>query len=197
MDERTLREIYLPQFEAAVKDAHVGSVMCSYNKLNGAHACANQPLLDGILRHDWGFRGFVLADYAASKTVGTGLAAGLDFEPWPFVDADGGENLTPANVTAALAAGRTTQAAVDHAVRNLMRTLFAYGYFDRAAYVDDDSRVDKAGHLAAARRIEEGGHHPAEEPAPRPAARLEAAALARDHRVGRRRLQATAAAPPT
>ncbi len=155
--ERTLREIYLPQFEAAVKEGHVGSVMCAYNRLNGAHACANRPLLDGVLRHDWGFRGFVLADYAASKTVGTGLAAGLDFEPWPFIDADGGENLTPANVNAALAAGRTTQAAVDHAVGNLMRTLFAYGYFDRAAYVDDDSRVDKAGHLAAARRIEEGG----------------------------------------
>ena len=89
--------------------------------------------------------------------MGTGLAAGLDFEPWPFVDSDGGENLTPAKVNAALAAGRTTQAAVDRAVRNLMRTLFAYGYFDRAAYVDDDSRVDKAGHLAAARRIEEAG----------------------------------------
>ena len=155
--ERTLREIYLPQFEAAVKEAHVGSVMCAYNKLNGAHACANRPLLNGILRRDWGFRGFVLADYGASKTVGAGLAAGLDFEPWPYVDSDGGENLTPAKVNAALAAGRTTQAAVDRAVRHLMRTLFAYGYFDRAAYVDDDSRVNRAGHFAAARRIEEAG----------------------------------------
>ena len=70
VDERTLREIYLPQFEAAVKEAHVGSVMCSYNKLNGAHACANRPLLNGILRHDWGFRGFVLADYGGIEDGG-------------------------------------------------------------------------------------------------------------------------------
>ena len=74
--ERTLREIYLPQFEAAVKEARVGSVMCSYNRLNGPHACENRPLLTRILRRDWGFKGFVLADYGASKHVGTGLPRG-------------------------------------------------------------------------------------------------------------------------
>ena len=67
-------------------------------------------------------------------------AGGLDFEPFPFFDSDGGENYTPAAVQAALAAGRTSQALVDRAVRRLLRTLFAYGFFDRAAYADDDSR---------------------------------------------------------
>jgi beta-glucosidase len=137
IDERTLREIYLPQFEAAVKQGGAGSVMCSYNRLNGPHACESRTLLDRILRRDWGFRGFVLADYGASKRIDTGLAAGLDFEPWPFVDFDGGENYTPAAVQAALAAGRGNQAQVDRAVRRLLRTLFAFGFFDRAAYVDD------------------------------------------------------------
>jgi beta-glucosidase len=157
VDERTLREIYLPQFEAAVKEAGVGSVMCAYNRLNGPHACESEALLSQILRREWGFRWFVLADYGASKHVGTGLRAGLDFEPWPFLDLDGGENYTPTAVNAALAAGRANQGLVDAAVRRLLRTLFAFGFFDRAAYVDDDSRVDKVAHLRTARRVAEAG----------------------------------------
>lgn len=157
VDERTLREIYLPQFEAAVKEGRAGSVMCSYNRLNGPHACESRTLLDGILRRDWGFKGFVLADYGASKRVDTGLRAGLDYEPFPFTDLDGGENYTPAKVEAALAAGRTSQDAVDAAVRRLMSGLFAYGFFDRAAYRDDDSRTDKAGHARAARTVAQAG----------------------------------------
>jgi beta-glucosidase len=157
VDERTLREIYLPQFEAAVKQGRVGSVMCAYNRLNGPHACESVPLLDGILRREWGFRWFVLADYGASKHVDTGLRAGLEFEPWPFLDFDGGENYTPTAIRASLAAGRANQALVDRAVRRLLRTLFAFGFFDRAAYVDDDSRVDRVTHLRTARRLAEAG----------------------------------------
>src|SRR3954451_7859716 len=55
VDDRTLHEIYLPPFEAAVKQGHVGSLMCSYNLAFGKHVCENPDLLDGILRHDWGF----------------------------------------------------------------------------------------------------------------------------------------------
>ncbi len=150
-------ELYLSQFEAAVKQGGAGSVMCSYNRLNGPHACENTWLLQQILRHRWGFRGFVLADYGASKHIGSGLLSGLDFEPFPFFDSDGGENYTPAAVQAALAAGRTRQALVDRAVGNLLRTLFAYGFFDRAAYADDDSRVDRTGHAQEARRLGEAG----------------------------------------
>jgi beta-glucosidase len=157
VDERTLREIYLPHFEAAVKEGRAGSVMCAYNRVNGPHACESPALLTDILRRDWGFRGFVLADYGASKHVRAGLRAGLDLEPWPFADFDGGENLTPVVVDAALAAGRVTQAEVDASVGRLLRTLFAYGFFDRAAHTDDDSRVDRAGHLRIARQIAEAG----------------------------------------
>jgi len=155
VDERTLREIYLPQFEAAVKDGGVASVMCSYNRLNGPHACESQALLERVLRRAWGFKGFVLADYGASKRVDTALRAGLDYEPWPFVDLDGGENLTPDNVAAALAVGRIDQGLVDEAVEHLLRTLFATGFFDRRSYVDDDSRADRAGHRRTAQRIAE------------------------------------------
>ena len=110
-----------------------------------------------MLRERWGFRGFVLADYGASKHVGSGLRAGLDFEPFPFLDFDGGEIFTPAAVQAALAGGRTTQAAVDRAVGRLLRTLFAYRFFDRPAYVDDESRIDRTAHAQEARRLAEAG----------------------------------------
>ena len=155
--ERTLREIYLPAFEAAVKDAGVGSVMCSYNRLNGPHACASRPLLNGILRRDWGFKGLVLADYGASKTVAGGLAAGLDYEPWPFVDSDGGENFTPAVIAVALEAGEIDRGDIDRAVRHILRTLFASGFFDRAAYVPDEPAIDKTAHRRTSRRLAERG----------------------------------------
>jgi beta-glucosidase len=157
VDERTLAELYLPQFEAAVKQGHAGSVMCSYNRLNGPHACESRWLLQRVLRERWGFRGFVLADYGASKHIGSALRAGLDFEPFPFVDFDGGEVLAPAAVQAAIANGRTSQAAVDRAGRRLLRTLFAYGFFDRAAYVDDESRIDRTAHAQESRRLAEAG----------------------------------------
>jgi beta-glucosidase len=153
VDERTLMEYYLPAFEAAVKQANVGSVMCSYNRLNGPHTCESSWLLDTILRKRWGFKGFVLADYGASKHVGSALRAGLDFEPFPFIDYDGGETLLPDTVSAAIAAHRTTQARVDAAVHRLLRTLFAYGFFDRAAFVDDASRIDRTGHAQQAREL--------------------------------------------
>ena len=189
VDERTLMEMYLPQFEAAVKEGHAGSVMCSYNRLNGPHTCENTWLLQQVLRHRWGFKGFVLADYGASKHIGSGLLAGLDFEPFPYVDFDGGENYRPALVAAAIAAHRTTQARVDAAVHHVLRTLFAYRFFDRAAYVDDDSRVDRTGHAEEARRLAEAGtvllkNKGGVLPLARPQAEV-----AGDHRRRRRHLQ--------
>jgi beta-glucosidase len=157
VDERTLIEMYLSQFEAAVKQGHAGSIMCSYNRLNGPHTCESTWLLRQVLRQRWGFKGFVLADYGASKHIGSGLAAGLDFEPFPYVDFDGGENYRPELIAAAIAAHRTTQARVDAAAHDLLSALFAWGFFDRAAFVDDDSRVDRTAHAEQARRLAEAG----------------------------------------
>ena len=70
VDQRTLREVYLPQFEAAVKEAHVGAVMCSYNRLNGQYACANQRLLNDILKGEWGYKDMVMSDwFVATQSV--------------------------------------------------------------------------------------------------------------------------------
>ncbi len=65
VDERTLREIYLPAFEAIVKQAGVGAIMCAYNRVNGPYACENDSLLRRILKEEWGFTGMVSSDYGA------------------------------------------------------------------------------------------------------------------------------------
>src|SRR5438094_6300273 len=151
VDERTLREIYLPAFEAAINEANVGSIMCSYNRLNGQYACENEHLLETILRHDWGFAGYVLSDYGAAHANGTAasLNDGLDFEPWP------GVCYSPLQVGLALAASLASPATVDEHVRRILRTLFAYGGFDRDAYPYDDGLIDKVGHAAVAAEVEE------------------------------------------
>jgi beta-glucosidase len=150
VDARTLREIYLPPFEAAVTEAHVGTVMCAYNLVNGTYNCENGPLLNGILKQQWGFPGFVLSDYGAAHNTVASLQNGLDFEPWP------GVAYAPAPVTAAVASGVVSQAQLDDHVRRYLRTLFAFGVFDRPAYSADETRIDKTAHAAVAQRIEEG-----------------------------------------
>ena len=151
VDERTMREIYLPQFEMAVKDANVGSVMCAYPRVNGAYACENGVLLQDILRDDWGFNGFVLADYGAAHMAGPSLNNGLDFDPFGAIF----HAYEPPQVRTALATGQAEFERVNEHVRAILRTLFAYGFFDREAYVYDDNQIDKEAGLAAAQRIEE------------------------------------------
>ncbi|HEX8116713.1 MAG TPA: glycoside hydrolase family 3 N-terminal domain-containing protein, partial [Pyrinomonadaceae bacterium] len=80
VDERTLREIYLPVFEAAVKEARVGAVMDSYNLLNGEHASQNRHLLTEIARDDWGFEGLMMSDWFATYDGVAAVNAGQDLE---------------------------------------------------------------------------------------------------------------------
>ncbi|PJE27354.1 Thermostable beta-glucosidase B [Pseudooceanicola marinus] len=86
IDETTLREIYLPPFEAAVKEARVACVMTAYNALNGVHTSQNHWLLEDVLRGEWGFDGVVMSDWTATHSTAEGLLAGLDLEmPGPTV----------------------------------------------------------------------------------------------------------------
>jgi beta-glucosidase len=80
LDERTLREIYLPAFEMIVKEANPWTVMCSYNRINGQHASQNQHLLTEILKNEWGYDGVVVSDWNANHTIFESVAAGLDLE---------------------------------------------------------------------------------------------------------------------
>ncbi len=78
--ERALREIYMPGFEASIKEAHSASVMCAYPKVNGAFNCENAPLLNDVLKKEWGFDGFVLSDWGATQSTVASALNGLDLE---------------------------------------------------------------------------------------------------------------------
>lgn len=80
IDERTLREIYLSSFEAAVKQSKPWTVMCAYNKINGEYCSENEYILTSILKKEWGHEGFVMSDWGAVNERVVGLKSGLELE---------------------------------------------------------------------------------------------------------------------
>ena len=120
VDERTLREIYLPAFEAAVKRARPWTVMCSYNKLNGVYASEHPWLLTTLLRDEWGFEGYVMSDWGAVNDRPEGVAAGLDLE----MPSSGGVN--DRRVVEAVRAGKLDEKLVDQAVERVLKINFRY-----------------------------------------------------------------------
>src|SRR5580693_762508 len=80
IDERTMREIYLPAFEAAVKDAHVGAIMDSYNLTNGEHMTQNPYLNNDVAKKDWGFTGIMMSDWFATYDAVGAANGGMDLE---------------------------------------------------------------------------------------------------------------------
>ncbi|MFF2720464.1 glycoside hydrolase family 3 C-terminal domain-containing protein [Streptomyces sp. NPDC058011] len=113
VDERTLREIYLPAFERIVTEAAPATVMCSYNKINGVYAAEHRRLLTEVLREEWGFDGLVVSDWGAVADRVAALAAGTDLE----MPGNGGG--TDAEVAAAVRAGALDESVVDTAVDRL------------------------------------------------------------------------------
>ena len=120
IDERTLREIYFPAFEQAVKRAKPWTVMCSYNMLNGTHASQNRELLTGVLREDWGFDGLVMSDWGAVSDRVAGVPAGLDLE----MPSSGGSN--DRRVMKAVQEGRLSEEAVDVAAGRVLQMVDRY-----------------------------------------------------------------------
>jgi beta-glucosidase len=150
--ERTLRETYFPQFEAAVKQGGTGALMCSYNKVNSIYACENPHTLLQVLEGDWGYKGIVLADYGASKDTAGDMNNGLDFIP------DEGQvdfAYQPLLLQAALVTGQVSRATLDAHVRRILRTLFAFGVFDRPGYANSDAQINAAADQRTAEQTEE------------------------------------------
>ncbi len=141
VDERALREVYLPAFEAAVKKAKPWTVMCSYNKINGTYAAENHWLLTEILRDEWGYEGFVVSDWGAVHDRVEALKAGLDLEmPGPR------ERRVKA-VVDAVRSGKLDEKVLDEAVRRVLEIVF------KAAATKKGGEFDIAGHHALARRV--------------------------------------------
>ncbi|PIF31839.1 beta-glucosidase [Flavobacterium sp. 9] len=122
IDERTLREIYLPAFEASIKEAHAYAVMGAYNKFRGEYLCENDYMLNKILRDEWGFKGVVVSDWAAVHSTVKSLESGLDIEmgtPKPF-----NEFFLADKLIAAAKNKEISEAELDKHVKRILRTLF-------------------------------------------------------------------------
>ncbi len=119
-DERTMREIYFPAFETAVKEAQPWTVMCSYNRINGVFASENRWLLTDVLRGEWGFDGYVMSDWGAVSNRPAGVHAGLDLE----MPASGGIN--DDKIVAAVRAGELDEKDVDLCCERILNIIFRY-----------------------------------------------------------------------
>jgi beta-glucosidase len=143
VDERTLRELYLPAFETAVKDGRALGIMSAYNPVNGIWASENRRLLTDILRNEWGFRGMVVSDWNSLYSTAGPMKAGLDIEMprarW----------LTPERVRKAFEQGGAGEADLDRMAGNLLRTLFEAGVYDRPV-IDPEAREFHPDHDQAA-----------------------------------------------
>jgi beta-glucosidase len=141
VDERTLREIYLPAFETAVKKAKPWTVMCAYNKVNGTYCSENHKLLVDILKKEWGFEGLVVSDWGAVHDRVASLKGGLDLEmPGPK------ERRVKA-VVEAVRSGALDESVLDESVRRILGIVF------KAAETSKGGTFDTAAHHALARRI--------------------------------------------
>ncbi|MFD5296432.1 glycoside hydrolase family 3 C-terminal domain-containing protein [Streptomyces mutabilis] len=115
VDERTMREIYLPAFEHVVTEARPWAVMCAYNRVNGVHASEHQWLLSDVLRDEWGFDGVVMSDWGAVHDRVAALRAGLDLEMPPNI------GISDKAVVTAVHEGRLDEAVLDEAALRLLR----------------------------------------------------------------------------
>ncbi len=114
VDERTLREIYFPAFEKAVKWEKPWTIMCSYNRINGTYAAQDKWALTHVLREEWGFDGIVVSDWGAVNNRVKDLEAGTDLE----MPSSGG--LRDAEIVRAVRCGRLSEEVLDHAVERIL-----------------------------------------------------------------------------
>jgi beta-glucosidase len=128
VDERTLHELYLSPFEAAVRDAQVGAAMCGFNRVNGVFACEDHALITDVLEGAFGFDGFVMSDWGGTHTTVGAATAGLDQElafgkyfGWALFDA--------------VQRGDVPAAIVDAKARRIVKSMFRLGLFDKPVEV--------------------------------------------------------------
>jgi beta-glucosidase len=124
IDERTMREIYLPVFEAAVKEAHVGAVMDSYNLTNGVHMTQNRYLNTDVLKKEWGFDGVLMSDWTSTYDAVEAANSGLDLEM------PSGKLMNRHTLLQAVEQGKVSAATIDDKVRRILRKAAEFGWLD-------------------------------------------------------------------
>jgi beta-glucosidase len=153
--DRTIHEIYTPAFEAAVKQGHTGSVMSSYNRINGTYASENGAMLNGILKTEFGFDGFSMTDWGGQHSTVESALAGNDME----MDLAPGKYYGDALKTA-VQQGKVPQARLDDMVLRITRTMFRIGIFEHPAAAQPaaySANVETPDDVALARKVAEDG----------------------------------------
>lgn len=143
VDERTMREIYMPAFETAVKKSKPWTVMCSYNRINGTYAAENKYLLTDVLRDQWGFDGFVVSDWGAVNDRVAGVKAGLDLEMPPSF------GVNDKLIEQAVKDGMLDEKVLDEAVIRILNIVYRYvENRDKTAVFDKDAQHDLSREVA-------------------------------------------------
>lgn len=151
IDEGAARMSDLLAFQIALEQSHAGAVMCSYNRVNGDYACSNDGLLNGILKKDWGFPGYVMSDWGATHGP-EDAARGLDQNTG--VDGDA-LDLFGKRLADAMAAGTVPPARLDDMGRRILRSMFAVGLFEHPVTTDQGDIDFKSHELVSQRTAEE------------------------------------------
>jgi beta-glucosidase len=151
LGEAAMRTSELLAFQFAIERSDPGSVMCSYNRVNGTHACENDFLLGQVLRKDWKWPGYVMSDWGATHSTVKAAKAGLDQESgFPFDDAPFfGQPLKDA-----MASGAVSEAQLDTMATRILRSMFAHGLFDHPVA---EAPIDFAAHAVVTRQDAEEG----------------------------------------
>ena len=150
MDERTMREIYLPAFEAAVKEGGVGAMMDSYNLVNGEHATQSGRLNTEIAKKEWGFDGIMMSDWFATYDGVAAANGGMDLEM------PSGAFMNRKNLLPAIEQGKVSKATIDDKVRRILRTAIRFGWLDREQTDETIPRYNQEGRRVALEAAREG-----------------------------------------
>jgi beta-glucosidase len=150
VSDRALHEIYLPAFSAATQAGNAGAVMCSYNLINGVPACQNAALLDGILRGQWHFDGFVRSDCGSVYNEAAAMAVGVSQVKCTHL-------YSPAALAAAVKSGQLARAELDGLARPLLIVLFQYDLIANPHPLDPDRIATTPAHRAVAQRTNAEG----------------------------------------
>src|SRR5882757_3095060 len=150
VDTRVLEEIYLPGFQAAVKQGAAASVMCGYSVVNGIFDCENPFLLNTALYQQAGFGGFVASDFGALHSAAPAANAGMTME-MP------GAAFFGSGLASAVAGGQVSQATLDTMVSRVLTQMFAFGMFDKQPTGNTGTVVTTPAHVTTAKQIAEEG----------------------------------------
>jgi beta-glucosidase len=150
VDERTLHEIYLVPFAAAVEQGHVGTVMCAYVKTNGVYSCESADVLNDMLRGELHFDGFVMSDWTATHSTVDAVENGLNQE-MP------GDKYFGASLRTAVESGEVSRSLIDQRVRQILVPMFRQGLFDNPNTGSWAANVQTPEHAAFSRHVAEQG----------------------------------------